>query len=114
MKVRLSNGMIRIRLMKEEVGTLVSGHPVFLSLPLAPASLTVALGTTASDTPEAVGKGGIRINLPETWLRGWTDAEVVGFDFDVRQEESPIRVVVEKDFPCAHDGDKPADPVRMP
>ena len=114
MKVRLSEGMIRIRLTREEVEALVAGKPVSLSLALAPTSMTVVLGTTASDSPEAQGKGGIRVNMPGDWLRGWPDSEVVGFDFDVRQEGRGIRVVVEKDFPCAHDGDKPADPVRMP
>ncbi len=109
MKVRLTDSMVRFRLTREEVAALSRGTPVFLSMPVAPTSVTVRLEPIEEAKATMNSRGGLRVGLPTGWLLGWADSDVVGFDFTV----ADIRVVVEKDFPCSHDGEKPPKPVRM-
>lgn len=121
MKVRFSDDMIRFRLDRDDVARLTDGRAIFLSLPIAPTSVTVILEPSAASMPAADSRGGVRIHLPSAWLEGWSDSDVVGFDFDVpaaddgteSTEAGLIRVVVEKDFPCSHDGSATPKPVRM-
>lgn len=116
MKVRLSDAMVRFRLTRDEVEALSSGNAVFLSMPLRPTSLTVRLEPVPESTPAANARGGLRVGIPAEWLKGWPASDTVGFDFDVSDasEGTILRVIVEKDFPCAHDGSGPPKPVRMP
>lgn len=114
MKVRLSDSMIRFRLSRDEVGNVAAGQPVFLTLLLDPLPLSVRLEPIPSAEPTASARGGLRIGIPSAWLNGWPESEVVGFDFEVEASSEPIRVIVEKDFPCAHGADGPPKPVRMP
>jgi hypothetical protein len=118
MKVRLSDAMVRFRLDREEVEDLSRGEPVYLSLPVEPTSLTIRLEPIAGVRATADYRDGLRIGIPSGWLPGWVDSETVGFDFEVEtslptSEASMLRIVVEKDFPCAHDGEGPPKPVRM-
>ncbi len=118
MKVRLSDAMVRFRLEREEVENLSHGEPVCLSLPLEPTSLTIRLEPIAEARARADSRDGLRIGIPSGWLPGWSDSDTVGFDFEVESslptsEASMLRIVVEKDFPCAHDGEGPPKPVRM-
>jgi len=120
MKVRLSESMIRFRLERSEVAGLSSGAT--LSLSLFSVIPTVRLEPIASKTPTASDEGGMCIGIPKGWLAGWPDSDVVGFDFQIAQtqvaesilNQEGLRVVVEKDFPCDHDGESPPKPVRMP
>jgi hypothetical protein len=121
-KVRLSDDMIRFRLDRAEVSRLSQGMAIILSMNIAPTSLTMVLETSNGPAPTANSRGGLRVGLPSEWLDNWPESDVVGFDFDVRAEDSAlamtpskvVRVVVEKDFPCSHDGSEPPKPVRMP
>lgn len=118
MKVRLSDAMVRLRLEREEVEGLSNGESVCLSLPLQPTSLTIRLEPIAGAHAEADTRDGLRIGIPSGWLPGWADSDTVGFDFHTdasssTPESSILRIVVEKDFPCAHDGEGPPKPVRM-
>ena len=120
MKVRLSESMIRFRLDRSEVEELAGGKT--LSLTLFPDKLTVGLKPIVGPSATAVSKAGVLIGIPENWLLGWPDSDVVGFDFQVAEkdayasatEKDVVRIVVEKDFPCHHDGPNPPEPVRMP
>ena len=111
MKVRLSEGMIRFRLDREQVTALSGGSPVRNALPDNGMGLVFQLYTVSAEAPSADLADGFRVGLPATWLIDWPDSEVVGFDFDVTPT---LRVVVEKDFPCSHGEAKPAPPVRKP
>lgn len=111
MKVRLSEGMIRFRLDREQVTALSGGSPVRNTLPDKGMGVLYQLHPVAGEFPSADMADGFRVGLPSTWLIDWPDSEVVGFDFDVTPT---LRVVVEKDFPCSHGDDKPAPPVRKP
>ena len=54
--------------------------------------------------------------MPAVWAVGWPTSDTVGFDFDILGLEMPlnqIRIVVEKDFPCSHDDNKPPAPIRV-
>jgi hypothetical protein len=120
MKVRLSESMIRFRLDRSEVGNLSSGKTLILSL--ASDTLMIRLVPIAAGTPTTNSESGMAIGIPQDWLQGWPDSDVVGFDFNLpaiqesgsASNQNALRVVVEKDFPCAHDGESPPDPVRMP
>lgn len=133
MKVRLSDDMIRFRLNREDVRRLSEGESIFLSLDIAPTSLTVVLEPVAGAASTANSLGGLRVGLPSAWLENWPESELIGFDFDVQsagkeaagsgaqptggaqasRASDVIRIVVEKDFPCSHDGSAPPKPVRM-
>ena len=116
MKVRLSENMIRIRMTRDEVHALCAGESVFLSLPVAPMSMTISIALTEDAAPSAEARGGLRIAMPAVWAVGWPTSDAVGFDFDIPGFETPsnqIRIVVEKDFPCSHDDNKPPAPIRM-
>ncbi|MDA0874175.1 MAG: hypothetical protein O3C45_03845 [Bacteroidetes bacterium] len=110
MKVRLSEDMVRFRLERDEVEALAAGRPVLLRV--LPTNEALVLHLQAVQDPGATAESGsgFRIGIPASWLEGWPDSEVVGFDFDL---PSGLRVVVEKDFPCVHGEGKPAPPVRM-
>lgn len=110
MKIRLSDGMIRFRLDRDQVATLSGGSPVRNPLPANDMGLVFQLHPVAGERPTADLVDGIRIGLPAAWLTDWPASDVVGFDFDVTPS---VRVVVEKDFPCAHSDAKPAPPIRM-
>lgn len=117
MKVRLSESMVRFRLSRAEVEAVSEGKTIALSLVLQPASLSVRLEPVNTPSPTADAIEGLRIGIPSEWLRGWPQTEVVGFDFMVEpagEKEEAMRVVVEKDFPCAHGEDGPPKPVRKP
>ena len=118
MKVRLSDAMVRFRLEREEVEDLSRGKPVYLSLPVGPTSVTIRLEPIAGARATADSRDGLRVGVPSGWLPGWADSDTVGFDFEAKSsmpssEASMLRIVVEKDFPCAHDGEGPPKPVRM-
>jgi len=119
MKVRLSDAMVRFRLQKKEVQALAAGKAIALSLSLEPALMTVRLEPIVEAEASAVSQNGLCVGIPLHWLRGWPDSEVVGFDFEVpatadHTGRPTLRILVEKDFPCAHDGEGPPKPVRMP
>jgi len=115
MKVRLSDAMVRFRLTRDEVEALSSGNAVFLTMPLQPTSLTVRLEPIPDPAATANARGGLRVGIPAGWLEDWPASDTVGFDFDVHDASAGtiLRVIVEKDFPCAHDGSGPPKPVRM-
>ena len=116
MKVRFSTDMIRFRLDQEEVDRLSAGKGVFLSLDIAPTSVTFVLEPVDHDSPTADSRGGVRIGIPSGWLSDWPASDVVGFDFEVDSgpvDPTKTRIVVEKDFPCSHDGSAPPKPIRM-
>lgn len=110
MKIRLSDRMIRFRLDRDQVAALSDGSPVRNVLPAKEMGLVFQLHAVTGEYPTADLVDGFRIGLPAAWLTGWPASDVVGFDFDVPMG---VRVVVEKDFPCAHSDAKPAPPIRM-
>jgi hypothetical protein len=110
MKIRLSDGMIRFRLDRDQVAALAEGSSVRNALPAKDIGVVFQLRPIAGPRPAADLEDGFRIGLPAAWLTDWPVSDVVGFDFDV---SASLRVVVEKDFPCAHGDAKPDPPVRM-
>ena len=104
MKVRLHHQFLRFRLDAAEVGSLLQGENVVVALSFRGATLSFGLSISAEREPlVSLAAGSTQVNLPSEWTSGWETSSTVGFQFEVDSGSgTPLTIVVEKDYPCAH------------
>ena len=108
MKLRISGNSIRLRLTRSESERLASGQRLQERLDLPPAPLSYWLETKEVGEISAwLGAGELRITAPLDAVRRWSSSDEVGIEGAVPGASGKqIRLLIEKDFRCAHD---PAD-----
>jgi len=114
MKVRFVERFIRFRLAREEVEQLLQSGSVTLKMSQ---KLQFSLLADSPDCSIEHQDGRLIVKIPTGWIEGWDQNDTVGFDFELMMtEDQPVRIVIEKDFPCGHDPDGnpvAARPVKM-
>jgi hypothetical protein len=105
MKLRISANTIRLRLTRPEAQRLAGGEALQERLDLPPAPLSYSLETKpGSGITALLDAGVLRIVAPLDSVRRWSSSDEVGIECDVPGTGSkPIRLLIEKDFRCAHD-----------
>ena len=106
MKTRLHDQFMRFRLDESDVQELCERGSIRQDIIVGAKRLRFAITLTDERPSADLLNQSVEIKLPGTWTNNWSGNEVVGFDFDVSTESGiPLRIVVEKDFPCAHTAD---------
>ena len=108
MKVRFTDRFVRCRLSMEDVLSLERNSRIALVLPFLAQSLSISLSSVDDRSKARVRQTNaqLRIDIPREWIRDWANNGVVGFDFTAESSDGePLRIVIEKDFPCEHGPD---------
>lgn len=105
MKLRISGNSIRLRLTRSEVQRLASGQPLGERLDLPPAPLSYSIETkTDGEMSASLDERGLCISAPLGAVQRWSSGDEVGIEGEVPgREGKSIRLLIEKDFRCAHD-----------
>ncbi|HAY37735.1 MAG: hypothetical protein HOC28_10830 [Bacteroidetes Order II. Incertae sedis bacterium] len=106
MKTRLHDQYMRFRLDQSDVQTLCDTGSVLQCIGVGSSNLSFEIKLTNEKPSAHFVIQCVEVLLPTAWTAGWAGNEVVGFDFDVLTDDGDVlRIVVEKDFPCAHTAD---------
>ena len=100
MKIRWTKNSVRFRITPPELETLERGEPIQESFPLG-TGWHAAIVPTTSATALHFLDGVVQISLSENDLAALSNLQNEGVYFQT-EDETPIRYVIEKDFPCAH------------
>ena len=111
MKLRLHSGTLRLRLSQSEVARLAETGVVEDTISFAPGqTLCYALEAGPAERIGASFAGNrVRVVVPAAAARMWIESDQTG----IEGTDSPLRVLVEKDFQCVHpatEGDADAFP----
>jgi hypothetical protein len=109
MKVRFSEQHVRLRLSEDDVSFLKSGKSLTLSVRFSPLE---ALDIVVQPWEMAVISATflyneLKVYLPTAALIQWAESEQEGM-YTLQQEglEQPLKISIEKDFPCTHSPEK--------
>ena len=108
MKVRLTAGMLRIRLDQSDAdGLLASGTVGFaLSLNGGTALRCTLCTDAAADTLSAsLTDNAITVTLPADRARRWLTSDAISLEGQVGAGEASTRILIEKDLGCRHSDD---------
>jgi|Marorgknorr_s2lv_3_1036020.scaffolds.fasta_scaffold03367_4 hypothetical protein len=108
MKVRFTDRFIRCRLSLEDVLSLEMNSNIALVLPFLAQSFSISLSSMEDISKANVRQNNahLQIDIPREWTRDWANNDRVGFDFMAESSSGqPLRIVIEKDFPCEHGPD---------
>ena len=112
MKLRIKGNSIRLRLLRTEVEQFAAERAISDEINFGANALryTVAMSPDAESISAEFAGNEIIISVPEADARRWTAGDEVGFE--VAQSigaDTPLTIIVEKDFVCI---DRPDDPDR--
>ena len=100
MKLRIRGNSIRLRLTKSEVDSFSTGGRVEETVDFGDGTAKFGYALEAADTPnvsaEFVGDT-IRVLVPKDRACDWVRSEQVGIESG---EDSPLSILIEKDFAC--------------
>lgn len=112
MKLRLLDNSIRLRLKRSEIQEVLSTGLLSRSTRLMPdRELRYTLAIDETFTAVALDFGGeeIRFRVPSRVMREWATTSQVSIESSQRCGDVALRILIEKDFVCAHqdgcDGD---------
>ena len=111
MKLRFHANTLRLRLSQSDVARLAESGRVEESITFAPGQVLRYALESGSGTGITVAFEGNRIcvRLPGSTARKWIESEQTGIECG----SETLRVMVEKDFQCAHPAGEP-DPDAFP
>ncbi len=92
----------------EDVLSLEMKSSIALVLPFEAQAFSITLSSVDDHSKARVNQTNahLQIDIPREWILNWANNDVVGFDFTAGSSDSrPLRVVIEKDFPCEHGPD---------
>src|SRR5262245_58096247 len=99
MKVRWTSDSLRLRITPGELAALERGEPVSEGLAFAGGGeWSVLLDPTAAEPEVAWTRGVVRVGVAPADVRRLAAPDVEG----VYRHQADLRLLVEKDFPCAH------------
>ena len=99
MKIRMQGGSVRLRLTRGEVARFAASGSVTETVAFPSAIFHYALVQSASPEVSAdCSSNSVTIHVPESAARTWTSTEQVG----IEAEAAGLRILIEKDFQCAH------------
>jgi hypothetical protein len=104
MKVRLTHNSIRVRVRKSELAELEAEHQLTETIGFPNQAFSIRLHLVDTlDWKATVSQEGIDLGIPHTQGNHWMTTEQVGISVDIPlEDEGQIHILVEKDFPCAH------------
>jgi hypothetical protein len=105
MKIRFSEQHIRVRLSEADVSQLLLGKSLTLSVRFSPLeALEVLLQPWEMNIVSASFLyGELKIHVPTETLAKWAKSEEEGiYAFQQDGLEEPLKISIEKDFPCSH------------
>ena len=100
MKLRIRGNSIRLRLTKSEVDSFSTGGRVEETVDFGDGTAKFGYALEAVDARDLSAEfagGTIRVLVPRDRAQGWVNSEQVGIESD---EDSPLRILIEKDFAC--------------
>ena len=100
MKVRWTRDSLRLRITPSELAAIVRGEPVSegLAFPGGDGAWAVLLDPTAAETGVAWTGGTVRVGVSADDVRRLAAPDAEG----IYPHTKGLRLLVEKDFPCAH------------
>jgi len=101
MKLRIAENELRFRLNKTDVACLSSGEDIFLSIPIALASIvSYRLSPIKTDeTKVTLESGSVVISLPEKQTKTWALSNEISWSIQYENgSSSPLLLLIEKDF----------------
>lgn len=107
MKLRCISNSIRIRLRKSDVKTLLDESKLIDSLQFPNESkLEYGLILSQFENNVIYDTNTLIIYVNRRDAKGWADSQDVSLKFNLDlPNQSTLRVLIEKDFPCKHTGD---------
>jgi hypothetical protein len=99
MKVRWTQGSVRLRITPAELAALERGETV--TEEIAPGGWRAVLEVSEGATHLEIAGIAVRLTLSHTDWRALSEPEREGVYFS-ENEPRPLRYYVEKDFPCVH------------
>jgi hypothetical protein len=97
MKLRFHNNQLRLRLSQSEVAHLKANGRVNAEVKFASGALSYSL--EGADRASAIFEdGSIHVELPRAAITKWIESDETG----IEAASGPLRILVEKDFACAH------------
>ena len=106
MKSRIHDQFLRFRLEESDVRDLCRKGQVDQRVLIGQSELKFSILLSEGSPNVEISSTDIMVQLPQSWATNWDSDERVGFDFSVPSPHPDgLRVVVEKDFPCAHTAD---------
>jgi hypothetical protein len=97
-KLRVTEGSVRLRITPSELEALLAGRPVSLRVPLAGGELGAELRPGAARCALRLDGCRVVVELSAAELAALAEPEREG----VYLRAGDVRYLVEKDFPCAH------------
>lgn len=105
MKIRFSEQHIRVRLSEADVSQLLLGKSLTLSVRFSPLeAIEILLQPWEMNIVSAFFLySELKIHLPAETLEKWAKSDEEGI-YALQQDglEEPLKISIEKDFPCAH------------
>ena len=108
MKLRILDNTVRLRLKRGELAELVRCGILSRCIDFGVAQSLVYTIARDVDTPSVTASflgPEIRILIPDKMLRQWAASTEVGISADHQVGGKSLRILVEKDFACAHQND---------
>ena len=99
MKIRMQSGSVRLRLTRSEVARFAASGRVDETVAFPSARFHYALIQSASPEVAADCSGNsVTVRVPERAAKTWSSTEQVG----IEAEAAGLKILIEKDFQCAH------------
>ena len=102
MKIRIEDNSIRYRLRKSEVEVLAAEGRLKAAaiFPQGPFEYILQSTPGLTDLRASHFAGRITVEIPDDWVRQWPGSPRVGFETLMREGDTPLHILIEKDFVC--------------
>ena len=102
MKLRINNNnSIRLRLSQSDISRLNEAGCVSVTLQVGSGRFTYQLKRADISAIDAdLTDNRLAVTIPDTLARRWADSEEVGFDATLASGDTPLYILIEKDFQC--------------
>jgi len=101
MKIRWTSDSIRLRITPSELQALLQNEIVRQSVKLGASSWTARIVPGCARTDYSMVDGALQVNLSVHDRNRLADESAEGVYFDPSPQQ-PVRLYIEKDFPCEH------------
>jgi hypothetical protein len=117
MKLRILDHSIRLRLKRSEVAALVSKGIVECSTRFGPGACfhyQIVLDASEEHVSASFADNVMRVAVSPQQAAWWARSETVAMRSEAGDDEGGPKVLIEKDFPCAHHADDAPEDKFLP